>query len=122
MAIGWFDIILGLWNGRSTQLSSGRRSSLCLPRLMWRKPGPSETFLERYVARPRIQARSSDRTGAVVSIMKLRRAMFRIVRLRAAQSLRLRMSIMSVWRSQPRRRNKERAISPLEFPCRANKA
>src|SRR5262245_46194896 len=46
---------------------------------MWPKQGPSEIFLDR------------DRTGAVISIMRLHRAMLQLVRLRAAQSMRLRI-------------------------------
>jgi len=121
-ATGWFDIIIGWWTGRSAQLSRVCRSSLCLPRVIWRKLGPSETFLERYVARSRTQTRSRDRTGAVVSIMKLRRAIVWIVRLRSAQSLYLQMSIMSGWRRQLRPRSKEKAACLMELRCPASQA
>jgi hypothetical protein len=64
---------------------------------MWRMQGPSEISLERYVAQSRTRMRRRDRTGAVgavISIMKLHRAMLRIVRLREAQSLRLQVGPM----------------------------
>ena len=97
-------------------------SSPRLPQLMWRKAGHSETFLERYVVQPRSRKRSRDRTGAVVSIMRPRRVMLRILRLRPAQSLRLLVGAMSAWRSQPRARNKEKRTRLMELPCPENKA
>src|SRR5436309_8537977 len=85
---------------------------------MLRKQGLSEIFLERYVAQSRPRMRSRDSTGAVgavISIMRLRRAMLRIVRLRAVQSLRLRDSAMSGGRGQPRARSSKKLGCRMEL-------
>jgi len=111
-----------LWNGPPAQLSSGCRSSLCSPRPKWRKRDHSWISLGQSAAQSPTRKRSRDRTGAVISIMRLRRAMLRIVRLRAAQSLRLRVSAMSGGRRQPRARTSKKLSCRMELPSPVNQA
>src|SRR5260370_30106850 len=79
--------------------------------------------LGQSAAQSRTRNRSRDCTGAVVStIMRFRRAMRPIVRLRATQSLHLRVSTTSARRRQPRPRKKEGAGCFTELQSPANKA
>ena len=92
---------------------------------MWRAQGPFEIFLERYVAQSRARMRRRDRTGAVgavISIMKLHRAMLRIVRLQSAQCLRLRVSAISGGRRQRRARASKKLSCRMELPSPVNQA
>jgi hypothetical protein len=90
---------------------------------MLRMQSRSGISLERYVAQSHPRRRSRDRTGAVgklVSIMRLHRARLRIIRLRARQCLRLRVSARSGGRRQPRSRPSKKLSCRMELPSPEN--
>src|SRR6476620_12398336 len=92
---------------------------------MWRKRGPSGIFLGRYVAQLPIRTRNRDRTGAVaavINIMRLHQVMLRRVTLRAAQSLRLRVSAMSGGGRQPQARTRKKLTCRMELRWPVNLA
>ena len=89
------------------------------------KAGPFRDFfraLRSAIAPPMRSRDSTGAVGAVISIMRLRRAMLRIVRLRAVQSLRLRDSAMSGGRGQPRARSSKKLGCRMELSSPVNQA
>src|SRR5213594_95051 len=87
--------------------------------------GPFRDFFERYVAQSRTRMRRRDRTGAVgalISIMRLHRAMLRILKLRPAQSLRLQVDLMCAWQRQPQAPISKKLICSMELPSPENQA
>jgi len=83
---------------------------------MSRKQDPSEIFSDRYVAQLRRHMKSRDRTVAAVSIMRARRAILRVVGLRGALSLRLRVNPMSGGRRQQVVRTSKKLICRMGTP------
>ena len=87
---------------------------------MRRKRGPSKIFSGRYVAQSLTRKRRRGRTGARISVKRLRQAMLRIVRLRKRQPLRRRGSPTSGGRRQARSRATKKSTYRTELRCREN--
>ncbi len=87
---------------------------------MRRKRGPSKIFSGRYVGQSLTRKRRRGLTGARISGKRLRQAMLRIVRRRASQPLRRRVSPTSGGQSQPQAGATKKPIYRMELRFRVN--